>query len=118
MTGGSSNGEHPGAGQRPAFAWHPNYSSAEILAVADIDRIYFAHVPEAVADTQHFQCDASSDILPSGVVSLQSPGSVTALAFAADGDKLAAVVSQNQVRLAFVGERREGVDVTMSTPAA
>lgn len=86
---------------RPPFMWRPNQTAAQILAIGDNGQILFADVPaaaSAAADTGHVGCDASASQLPTGMACVQCPSLVTALAFSADGGKLAAVVGQNKVR--------------------
>lgn len=86
---------------RPPFMWHPNQSAAQILAIGDNGQILFAEVPavaDAAADTGHVGCGVSTSELPTGMACVQCPGPITALAFSADGGKLAAVVGQNEVR--------------------
>lgn len=80
--------------------WHPNQSAAQILAIGDNGRILFADIPTAASaaeDTGLVGCDDSASQLPTGMASVHCPGLVTALAFSADGGKLAAV-GHNEVR--------------------
>ena len=80
--------------------WHPNQTAAQILAIGDNGRILFADVPAAAsaAETGLAGCNASASQLPTGMAYVQCNGLVTALAFSADGGKLAAVSGQNKVR--------------------
>ena len=60
--------------------WHPNQSTAQILAIGDNGRILFADVPaaadaaDAAADTGRVGCGVSTSELPTGMACVQCPG--------------------------------------------
>lgn len=89
---------------RSPFTWHPDSTAAQILAIGDGGHIFIADVPAATAAAEGLQivCNASPAQLPTAVRCIQCPRLVTALAFSADGGKLAAVIGHNGVRLACI----------------
>lgn len=82
-----------GTASRPQFAWHPSQDGAAIIALAAHGDIFIASVTEAASQDQPIAADSE----PQGVVAIGSFGGITSLSFSADGDRLAAVSSDNEV---------------------